>query len=88
MISDQLATILRSSMVVAGAFGFVLGMGLGIWRGTDLSMAIFRGAGLCVLFTLIVRFLVVRLFRAHLDQLQVRRKDQNKSLSEEAKNKS
>ena len=73
MMSNQFSVILRAFMTMAGAAGFVLGFGLAIWRETTLAWALFKGAVFCAVATLLVRMLVVMLFRAYLKQIQVRR---------------
>jgi len=64
---------MRSMLVIAGACGFALGFFPGVWHGVSLAMALFRGALLCAVCTWMIRFLLIKLFRAYVMQLQLQR---------------
>ena len=77
MMSSQFSLLLRSSMTLAGAGGFVLGAGLASFYGQNtLAMSLVKGAVLCLVATFLTRFLLMMMFRAYLHQLQVRRQEE------------
>ena len=78
-ITDLFSLLLRTMMILAGLAGFIVGFGLGWWRETTLTTALVRGAGLCIVFTCVVRWLFINIFRAYLKQAQIRKQEQNKA---------
>ena len=66
-------------MIIAGLCGFILGFSLGLWRNTDLAMAFLRGGVVCVASTLSIRFILMRIFSEHLEQLKLRKKAEVKA---------
>jgi hypothetical protein len=73
MIYNNLSLILRSVMIQAGFLGFLTGSLLSYYIGqASLANCIFRGTVLCVVFTMIVRQLMLSLFRAYLIQYELR----------------
>jgi hypothetical protein len=76
MISNQFAIILRLGMTVVGMGGFFLGICLSLWRETTWVMALFRGAMVCIISALLIRWLLLSLFRAHLEQVVIRKRNQ------------
>jgi ascorbate-specific PTS system EIIC-type component UlaA len=84
MISDQLSTVLRSVMIIAGIVGFLIGAGSAlaptISQGFSISgtlsslpNALFWGTLLCVVAAVGARFFMMSVFRAYVQQLVIKR---------------
>jgi hypothetical protein len=82
MLTDRLAVIMKSTMVLAGFFGFLIGFTAANWHlgfslKTALTMfsasAVFRGVVVCLFATFSTRFLMMKLFREHVIEIKRRR---------------
>lgn len=92
MLTDRLAVIMKSTMVLAGVVGFLVGFTAANWRfgfyltmfKGDASHAILRGVVVCLFATFSTRFLLMKLFREHVIEIK-RRKDAEKQRAEKQK---
>jgi hypothetical protein len=73
MLSDQFSILLRAFMILGGLAGFLIGMGLSLWRDVPIAMAFFRGAVACAACAMLMKLMMMSLFRAHLKALQARK---------------
>lgn len=67
------AVLLKSGIILAGLFGFVVGFALGGWSEMSIGAGLFRGAMLCAVSALLARILLLRLFEDHVEQIKLRR---------------
>ena len=67
------AMLLKSGIVLAGMFGFLVGFTLGSWSEMSIGAGLLRGAILCAISAVLARMLLLRLFRDHVEQIKVRR---------------
>lgn len=81
MISERLSMLLRHGLILAGFFGFVLGIGLGLlhWSENTLLRIVLNSLLLSFAFAALTRFIMMRIFGAYLQHLVERKEDERKA---------
>ncbi len=74
MISTELSILMRSILIFSGATGFAFGFGLALWKEIPVESALLRGTFLCIIFSMVARWLTMSLFRIHVRQIFAARK--------------